>query len=74
LPYERALTRLGYARWLLTQDKIAEASAVNAITLELARRHGMGIILVDALELIGADPAETQRKRQELGFAGPTRP
>ena len=74
LPYERALTRLGFARWLLAKERTAEAEAVNAIALELARRHGMGIVSVDALELIGADPAETQRKRQELGFAGPTRP
>ena len=74
LPYERSLTRLGYARWLLAKEWIAEAKAVNAITLELARRHGMGIVLVDALELIGANPVEATRKRQELGFAGPTRP
>src|SRR5262249_43385946 len=43
LPYERVLTRLGYARWLLSRDEVGEAQAVNAVTLDLACRHGMRI-------------------------------
>jgi tetratricopeptide (TPR) repeat protein len=74
LPYERALTRLGYARWLLANEKTVEAGAVNAVTLELARRHGMAIVLLDAQELTSADPIEVQQMRREVDFQGPARP
>ena len=51
MPFERALTRLSYARWLLAAANDCEARAVNAVALEVCRRHGMGVLEVDALEL-----------------------
>lgn len=51
LPFERCLTRLGYARWLLARDQPEEARAVNAVTQEVAERHGMRILLADAWRL-----------------------
>ena len=36
LPYERALTRLGYGRWLLSRGDVAAAREANAVTLDLA--------------------------------------
>lgn len=85
LPYERALTRLGYGRWLLGRGEVAAARAVNAVTLDLARRHGMRIVEADALyleatlaRLAGEDemPAETgaARLREATGYRGPERP
>jgi hypothetical protein len=50
LPWERCLTRLGYSRWLMSHNQEREAQAVNAVTLEVARRHGMRIIEADAGE------------------------
>jgi hypothetical protein len=87
LPLERSLVRLGYARWLLAQDLASEAKAANAVTLDLARRHGMIIMAADAWEL-EADIArrqgdlshlkraqeEAMRPRNEAGYAGPGRP
>ena len=74
LPYERALTRLGYARWLMARKEAAGAQTVLAPTLELARRYGMGIVEVDALEFLNADPAEVKRRRQEIGYLDSPRP
>jgi hypothetical protein len=87
LPYERCLTRLGYARWLLSRGQVAKARAVNAGTRDLARRHGMRVMEADAWSLeaevasqLGtADPQhaaerEAQRLRDEAGYAGETRP
>src|SRR5262249_15026884 len=51
LPYERALARLSQARWLLSRGLAHPAQRVNAITLDLARRHGMRITEVDAWEV-----------------------
>jgi len=72
LPWERALTRLSHARWLLSRGERAAALLVNAVTLELARRHKMRIVEVDALELAAQTGAEALR--QETGYAGPARP
>ena len=41
MPFERVLTRLSYARLLLTLGGSAQARAVNAVSLELCRRFGM---------------------------------
>ncbi len=71
LPYERALTRLSYGRWLLDEGRKAEAEAMARGALELARRHGMAIVEVDALELMGE---ETGERRRGLGYGGPGRP
>ena len=85
LPYERTLTRLGYARWLLAVGRIEEAQAVNAIARALAERHSMAIVEADAwtveAELVrrnGADgfveTASAARLRQATGYHGPDRP
>jgi hypothetical protein len=85
LPYERALTRLGYSRWLLGRGDVAAAREANAVTLDLARRHGMRIVEADALELEAAAghssgaiteqaKAEAVRVREEAGYRGPGRP
>ncbi len=71
LPYERALTRLGYCRWLLSAGRAGEVGEVNAVTRELARRHGMKVVAADAAELAGEDVATL---RAEAGYAGPGRP
>lgn len=72
LPYERCLTRLGYARLLVAQKNFAESKAVAGVVLELARRHGMKIVAVDALELIDTELAE--QKREGLDYRCPPRP
>jgi len=40
LPFERVLTRLGYARLLLAQRDPEQARAVIAVSLDLCRRLG----------------------------------
>lgn len=87
MPYERALTRLGYGRWLLAQGSLPDARALAAATHELAARHGMRIVVADACELAadvagaqgntaGASAAtqEARRLRAEAGYHGPGRP
>jgi hypothetical protein len=54
LPYERALARLGYARWLLARKQFAAAQTVNAVTLALSRRYTMPILEADAREVQAA--------------------
>ena len=46
MPYERALTRLGYARWLSARTRV-EADSVYQMTLQLAERYGMRLIARD---------------------------
>jgi hypothetical protein len=82
LPWERALLRLSYARWLLERDRATAAQGVNALTLELARRHGMRLLEADAWEVAAeidgrqGDRArwEAARIRAETGYRGPGRP
>jgi hypothetical protein len=85
LPYERALTRLGYCRWLLARGDAAAARKENAVTLDLARRHGMKLVEADARHLeadilrqAGESPAAAEaaavRLREETEFRGPKRP
>ena len=71
LPYERGMTRLGYGRWLSEQGRGEEAAAMVRGTLELARRHRMTILEIDALELMGE---ETDKRRASAGYEGPKRP
>jgi tetratricopeptide (TPR) repeat protein len=52
MPYERALTRLGYARLLEGLGRRDDAHAVNAAVLALAQRHGMTIMAVDARQAV----------------------
>jgi len=72
MPFERVLTRLSYARWLLAAGQGDEARAVSAAALELCRRHGMAVLEVDALEVMGEGRASTVRER--CGYRGPGRP
>ena len=44
LPYERGLTRLGYAAWLMQQGRRSEATAAQAAIAELGRKYGMQLI------------------------------
>jgi hypothetical protein len=53
LPYERGLTRLSYIRWLRARGRVSDAQVVKAEALELARRHGLRIVEVDAHETEG---------------------
>lgn len=71
LPYERALTRLSYGRWLQAHGRGEEAQAMLRGTLDLARRHGMAVVEVDALEMMGENASP---RRQAVGYEGPARP
>jgi hypothetical protein len=55
LPFERVLARLGYTRWLMAQGEHAEARAVNAVSLDVARRFGMTLLEANALALETGD-------------------
>jgi tetratricopeptide (TPR) repeat protein len=70
LPYERSLTRLSYGRWLMGQGRGDKAGALARGALELARRHGMAVVEIDALELMGE---KAQERRKALGYEGPGR-
>jgi hypothetical protein len=87
LPYERALTRLSYSRWLLSHERLTQAEGVNAVALDLARRHSMRVMEADARELAkelaarqnnrdraAAAAGEAARLRDETGYRGPGRP
>jgi len=87
LPFERTLTRLSLARFLLTQERFQEVHEINAMTLAVARRHRLRILEVDAVEL-EAEVAETLGRAEEsarqhalasalrnaIGYRGPRRP
>ncbi len=78
LPFERALTRLSFARWLQSQNQKEEAKSVSQLSLELSRRFSMAILEADALGLL-AELGEKQtvgvrEHRQRIGFLGPFRP
>jgi tetratricopeptide (TPR) repeat protein len=87
LPYERALTRLSFARWLIDQGRWEEALSVNGITLELARQYGMRIVAADGWSMAAeiaialSDAAQaglaTQQEkhfRESVGYLGARRP
>jgi hypothetical protein len=87
LPYERCLSRLGYAAWLLARREPAQAESVNKTTLSLARQYAMPVVEADAWSLAAALAGqredgfhvETARQhaaalRQAAGLAGPARP
>ena len=69
-PFERCLTRLGNAHWRLARDRLEEAGAVNAVTRQVAERHGMRIVLADARPMTrgggtgGKFPSPPCRQRQ----------
>jgi hypothetical protein len=87
LPYERTLTRLSYARRLLTQEQLSVARNLNAITLDLAQRYQMRILEADAWDLeaeIGRREGDSclvekatravGELRQQVEYRGPARP
>jgi hypothetical protein len=87
LPLERALTRLGYARWHLNRGQLKEAAELNAQTRELADRYPMRILAADAWHLEAAlaqlrgdrsrqeeAAREEARLRADTGYWGPARP
>jgi hypothetical protein len=87
LPYERVLTRLGFARWLLQTQQAEAAQSVNATSLDLSRRLGMPILEIDTWELMQDAAAatgdaaaskkagqEAMRLRQAGGYHGRSRP
>lgn len=53
LPFERVLTRLSYARWLLAQADCAHAQAIQQSALELCKRFGMARLERDCTEIGG---------------------
>jgi hypothetical protein len=71
LPWERAIVRLGHARWLVSRRQPAEK--VVAEVLELGQRHKMPVVRADALEIAGRI-AEAQQVRADSGCHGPARP
>jgi hypothetical protein len=48
LPYERGLSRLGYAALLLAENKLERAESVTAAAREIARQHGLHVIAADS--------------------------
>ena len=69
LPYERTLTRLGFARWLLARARLDQAQTVNAVTLDVAGRYGMQIMEADAWQ-IEAEIARARAQQKQVEHAG----
>ena len=51
MPFERALTRLSYGRWLDANGRGEEARSLTAGTIDLCRRYGMKLLEADALAI-----------------------
>ncbi|MCI0737774.1 MAG: ATP-binding protein [Gemmataceae bacterium] len=78
LPFERTLTRLSMARWLIAESLRSEAGAILLAVRDIARRYGMGILEVDSMEMLaemgeGSLLAEIQEKRKNLSYFGSVR-
>jgi hypothetical protein len=54
LPFERALTRLSYAAWLLHEGQSKEAESVSRVASYLARQHNMRVLEADSMMLLAA--------------------
>jgi hypothetical protein len=54
LPFERALTRLSYAAWLLDAGQSEQAESVDHVALNLARQYSMRVLEADCLMLLAA--------------------
>ncbi|HEY7313691.1 MAG TPA: hypothetical protein VH643_30355 [Gemmataceae bacterium] len=87
LPFERALTRLSYAAWLLVHDRMDQAESVNRTALDLAGQHSMRILEADAWMIertiadrcrdrtrIQAAEATLARIRRDIGAPAGSRP
>ncbi|MHB1423803.1 MAG: hypothetical protein ACYC3I_11530 [Gemmataceae bacterium] len=72
LPFERVLTRLSYAAWLLSQGQTEQADRVSRAALDLARQHGMRVLQADAWTALATsaekrgDHTATDAARQAL--------
>jgi tetratricopeptide (TPR) repeat protein len=79
LPFERALTRLSYAAWLMEKGELGQAESVARAALDLARRYAMPILEADAWVLLRAlaqteEQLETAReglRRLRLALGAP---
>jgi hypothetical protein len=81
LPWERALTRLGYAEWLLARGDTAAAEETARVVRDLARSHEMSIAEADAWRLLarcaerrGDADAAREARAAAVGYLGPARP
>jgi tetratricopeptide (TPR) repeat protein len=79
LPFERALTRLSYAAWLLAQSDFEQAERVHRAALDIARQYAMRILEADAWMGLHADSTQERedalnRIRHEIGAPLTPRP
>jgi hypothetical protein len=87
LPYERVLTRLGFARWLLAKGEVQQMRPVLELALDLAQQYRLPILQADLWRLsreharVEGDALEAQRAgekeekiREQAGYQGPSRP
>jgi hypothetical protein len=87
LPWERCLTRLGFARWLLARGDLRAAEEINRATLSTTQRHGMRIVEADAWTLHAVlftqssrhqeaahATAAAERLRLQAAYRGASRP
>ncbi|MFO0967040.1 MAG: hypothetical protein U0793_15850 [Gemmataceae bacterium] len=79
LPWERGLVRLSLARVLQRKDARAEAAAVARVALELAQRHGMAMVAIDATETLAelgemGESEGARQLRERFGLRARTRP
>jgi tetratricopeptide (TPR) repeat protein len=72
LPWERCLTRLGHACWLLARGEGERCRKVLEITLDLTWQHGMPLLAADAWALLGeaasrrGNVSEAENARDQL--------
>lgn len=69
LPFERALTRLGYAQWLRAHGDADQARAIAEGAAELCRRFGMAILEQDACAVLEAIGVAQPRREAAHGHA-----
>ncbi len=87
LPWERVLTRLGYAVWLLERGRSSEASVVHAISQELIAQAGLigltvdGWAIAERIAVVTGEAnrasvarASMERWAEATGVRGPARP
>jgi tetratricopeptide (TPR) repeat protein len=83
LPFERVVTRLSYGRWLLSGQRMEEASDQAKAAAALCERFRMAILEIDAWELARdarreqddvAAESRIKEERRARGYSGPSRP
>jgi tetratricopeptide (TPR) repeat protein len=71
LPFERALTRLSYATWLMNRGQRDQSRSIARTALELGHKYAMRIVEADAWMLLGALAAsEEQAEAAREGLLG----